>query len=92
MSMQFSAVLVAEFQKRMQRSAVPPPDASKPCWWGDHAMAFTAALWSLNLMTGDVEFRFPDVQLVVIATTSNLSVVWRPFQATHLKPHGKDES
>ena len=34
----------------------------------------------------------PDVQLVVIATTSNLSVIWRPFQATHLKPHGKDES
>ena len=37
--MQLRAVLVAEFQKRMQRSAVPPPDASRPCWWGDHAIA-----------------------------------------------------
>ncbi len=34
----------------------------------------------------------PDVQLVVIATTGNLSVVWRPFQATHLEPHCEDES
>ena len=57
-SMQFRAVFVAEFQKRMHLSAVPPPEASSPCWWGDHAMAFTAALWSLNLMTGEVEFRF----------------------------------
>jgi len=29
----------------------------------------------------------PDVQLVVIAAAGNLSVIWRPFQATHLKPH-----
>lgn len=30
---------VSVFQKRMQRSAVPPPLASSPWWWGDHAMA-----------------------------------------------------
>jgi len=36
--------------------------------------------------------QIPDVQLVVIAAAGNLSVIWRPFQATHLKPHGKDES
>eukprot|EP00963_Diacronema_lutheri_P004320 scaffold324_cov326-Pavlova_lutheri.AAC.42 len=36
----------------MQRSAVPPPEASKPCWWGDHAMPFTAALCSVNRSTG----------------------------------------
>ena len=40
------------FQKRMHRSAVPPPDASRPCWCGDHAMAFTAAVWSENFSTG----------------------------------------
>lgn len=34
------AVPLAVFQKRMQRSAVPPPLASRPCWWGDHAMAW----------------------------------------------------
>lgn len=34
---------------RMHLSAVPPPDANRPCWCGDHAMAFTAAVWSLNL-------------------------------------------
>ena len=48
---------VAVFQKRMQRSAVPPPDARRPCWCGDQAMAFTAAVWLLNLSTGLVECR-----------------------------------
>ena len=27
-------------------SAVPPPEASSPCWCGDHAIALTAAIWS----------------------------------------------
>lgn len=31
-SMHCSGWPVSVFQKRMQRSAVPPPDASKPCW------------------------------------------------------------
>lgn len=47
-----SAWPVSVFQKRRQRSAVPPPDASSPCWWGDQAMAFTAARWSLYCCTG----------------------------------------
>lgn len=50
-----SAEAVAVFQKRMQRSAVPPPLASRPCWWGDHAIALTAAVWSPNFMVGAVE-------------------------------------
>ena len=29
----------------------------------------------------------PDVQLVVVAATGNLSVIWGPFQATHLRGH-----
>lgn len=43
---------VRVFQKRMQRSAVPPPDASRPCWWGDQAIAFTAAKCSVYCWTG----------------------------------------
>lgn len=47
-----NACPVRVFQKRRQRSAVPPPEASRPCWWGDQAMAFTAARWSLYCCTG----------------------------------------
>lgn len=43
---------VRVFQKRMQRSAVPPPEARRPCWWGDQAMAFTAAKCSVYCCTG----------------------------------------
>lgn len=43
---------VSVFQKRMQRSAVPPPEASRPCWWGDQAMALTAAKCSVYCCTG----------------------------------------
>ncbi len=37
---------VCVFQNLMQRSAVPPPEASKLLWNGHHAKAFTAAWWS----------------------------------------------
>lgn len=43
---------VKVFQNRIQRSAVPPPEASRPCWWGDQAMALTAARWSMYVCTG----------------------------------------
>ena len=33
---------------------VPPPLASRPCWWGLQATAFTAAVWSVNLHNGSV--------------------------------------
>lgn len=42
----------AVFQKRMHRSAVPPPDARRPLWWGDQAMALTAAVCSVSLNVG----------------------------------------
>jgi hypothetical protein len=38
-SIELSAPPACVFQKRMQRSAVPPPDASSPFWWGDQAIA-----------------------------------------------------
>lgn len=43
---------VRVFQNRMQRSAVPPPEASSPCWCGDQAIAFTAARCSVYCCTG----------------------------------------
>ena len=44
------------FQNRIVLSAVPPPDANKPCWWGDHAKALTAAVWSENFSNGWLEW------------------------------------
>ena len=58
MSRWFKAVEVVVFQKRMHLSAVPPPEASRPCWWGDQAMALTAAVWSENLSTGVLDCWF----------------------------------
>ena len=48
------AVAVWVFQKRMQRSAVPPPEARSPFWCGDHASALTAAVWSEKRSSGEV--------------------------------------
>ena len=45
---------VRVFLKRIVRSAVPPPETNNPCWWGDQAIAFTAATWSQNFITGSV--------------------------------------
>ena len=53
-SMQFKRLFVDVFQKRIHLSAVPPPEAKTPCWWGDHAIALTAAVCSLNLNKGCV--------------------------------------
>ena len=39
-------------QNLMHLSAVPPPVARTPDWFGFHAIALTAALWSLNLTIG----------------------------------------
>ena len=36
---------VSVFQNLMYLSAVPPPEAKRPWWCGDQAMAFTAATW-----------------------------------------------
>ena len=53
-----STVLTVEpvkvFLNLIVRSAVPPPDTKRPCWWGDHAIAFTAAAWSQNFIIGYV--------------------------------------
>ena len=47
-----SALAVCVDQNRMHRSAVPPPLASRPFWWGLQAMALTAAVCSEKRCTG----------------------------------------
>ena len=46
------------FQKQMQQSAVPPLEANKPCWYGDHAIALTAAEWSVKRVLDEVDDTF----------------------------------
>lgn len=70
------------FQKRIHWSAVPPPLASRPCWCGDHAMAFTAARCSVYVWTG--------LLLVTFHTNSLLSLpplarCW--WSGDHFSPH-----
>jgi hypothetical protein len=70
------------FQNRIHLSAVPPPLANSPCWWGDHAIAFTAARWSVYVWTGD--------KLVMFHTNSLLSLppearCW--WSGDHFSPH-----
>ena len=43
---------LVEFQKRIMRSAVPPPDASRFFCHGHHASAFTAAWWASQRKSG----------------------------------------
>ena len=51
-SMLFSWWPFVVFQKRIHLSAVPPPDARRPLWWGDQEMALTAAVCSVSLKAG----------------------------------------
>lgn len=51
-SIEFSSNIYYVFQNLMHLSAVPPPLTRRPCWWGDHEIAFTAAKWLPNLPTG----------------------------------------
>lgn len=55
--MQLRGDAVAVFQNLMHLSAVPPPEAIKPCWWGDQASALTAAWWSEKRIIGELLFR-----------------------------------
>ena len=57
-SMLFNWLPLVVFQKRMQRSAVPPPDARRPLRWGDQVMALTAAVCSVSFRSGFSECWF----------------------------------
>lgn len=60
----FTVVPLRVFLNLMVLSAVPPPDAKRPCWWGDQAIALTAAVWSLYLRIGSVEWEFQTKSLL----------------------------
>ena len=62
-------------------SAVPPPVASNPCWWGDQAIAFTAALWSQNLFIA-CPFWFHTITLLSLPPDAKY---WSSFD--HFSPH-----
>lgn len=51
-SIELSIFPLAVFQNLIHLSAVPPPDATRLCWWGDHAIALTAAVCSVSRSTG----------------------------------------
>ena len=57
-SIDFIVVPYKVFLNLMVLSAVPPPDNKRPCWWGDQVTALTAAMWSLYLTTGSLDFWF----------------------------------
>jgi hypothetical protein len=53
-----------EFQNLMVLSAVPPPETSSPCWWGDHARALTAAVCLKRLKVGELECKLHKLSLL----------------------------
>lgn len=78
----FKVVPVRVFLNLIVRSAVPPPETSNPCWCGDHAMAFTAALWSLNFKTGSLDPIFHTKSLLSFPPEHNCC-----SSKDHLSPH-----
>ena len=60
------------FQKRMQQSAVPPLEANKPCWCGDHAIALTAAEWSVKRVIDEVDDTF-QINFAFVGRVNNLA-------------------
>lgn len=82
-STQCIGLQVRVFQNLIHLSAVPPPLHMVPCWCGDHAMALTAATWSVNLTRG----------LVGLVLFQIISLLSLPPDASccssglHLRPH-----
>lgn len=70
------------FQKRMQRSAVPPPLANSPWWCGDQAIAFTAAMCSEYDWTGLSECWFHTYRRLSLPP---LARYW--LSGDHFRPH-----
>ncbi len=63
-----------EFQNLIVLSAVPPPETSRPCWWGDHARAFTAAVCFVKLKVGELEYI--DQMLSLLSFPPEASCCW----------------
>ena len=62
---------VKVFLNFMFLSAVPPPEAKRPCWCGDQATALTAAIWSENLNNGLVDLAFHIINLLSLPPEHN---------------------
>lgn len=62
-------------------SAVPPPEASRPRWCGDQAIALTAAVWSENFQRGVSESLSQTISLLSFPPLAN----W-PSSQFHLRP------
>ena len=79
---------ICVFQNLIHRSAVPPPEARRLFWKGDHARAFTAAWWPSNLNKGIVA----SLDEVVAATSHMFNRLSLPPLAScwpecdHLRP------
>ena len=81
-STQCIGLQVRVFQNLMHLSAVPPPLHIVPCWWGDQAMAFTAATWSVNFTRGLVGFvLFQIISLLSLPPEANYC-----SSGLHLRP------
>lgn len=59
------------FQNLMHLSAVPPPVANRPAWFGFHAIALTAARCSPNFATGYSLFKFQIINLLSFPPLAN---------------------
>lgn len=66
----------------MHLSAVPPPVAKRPFWFGFHAIAFTAAWCSLNFAWALSECWF---QIISLLSFPPLASCWP--SKDHLRPH-----
>jgi hypothetical protein len=66
----------------MHLSAVPPPVARRPAWFGFHAIALTAAWCSLNFYCGVWDLRFHIMSLLSFPPLANCVP-----SNDHLSPH-----
>ena len=80
-----SAAPVDVFQNLMHLSAVPPPDAMRPCWCGLHAIAFTAAWCPTNRWMGSVLDDWPGCQTIKRLSLPPLAS--SRSSGDHLSPH-----
>lgn len=56
---EFRHAPVDELQNRIDRSVVPPPEASRLLWKGHQASALTAPEWCPRVKSGEIKFAVP---------------------------------
>ncbi len=68
----------------MWRSEVPPPEASRPAWWGDQASALTAAVCCRKRQTGGAAEPAPGAHTATVLSLPPLASCTSP--AAHCMP------